>query len=239
MVLSFDFTENATRGQIFDALFSAMDEAQHKRFYEIIERAEVPEKHHHDIGEINKTIDALDAPDQVKNDLRSVYAILAAAEAKVHGCDVSQTHFHEVGKAGGIRNALAICAEFYVLAPEEVVATPIQPGEGEIECAHGVLSLPAPANLIRGFPFAIDNLGGVLAQGTMMIHLGIPQVGKGLLLQGKQRFGRRGFTCGNAFQDLLYSIGFHAPLRSNGNIGTGIIFPLIHYSIATHCCSTA
>ena len=66
MVLSFDFTENATRGQIFDALFSAMDEAQHKRFYEIIERAEVPEKHHHDIGEINKTIDALDAPDQVK-----------------------------------------------------------------------------------------------------------------------------------------------------------------------------
>ena len=106
MVLSFDFTENATRGQIFDTLFNAMDEAQHKRFYEIIERAEVPEKHHHDIGEINKTIDALDAPDQVKNDLRSVYAILAAAEAKVHGCDVSQTHFHEVGKAGGIRNAL-------------------------------------------------------------------------------------------------------------------------------------
>ena len=99
MVLSFDFTENATRGQIFDTLFNAMDEAQHKRFYEIIERAEVPEKHHHDIGEINKTIDALDAPDQVKNDLRSVYAILAAAEAKVHGCDVSQTHFHEVGRA--------------------------------------------------------------------------------------------------------------------------------------------
>ena len=127
MVLSFDFTENATRGQIFDTLFNAMDEAQHKRFYEIIERAEVPEKHHHDIGEINKTIDALDAPDQVKNDLRSVYAILAAAEAKVHGCDVSQTHFHEVGKAGGIRNALAICAEFYVLAPEEVVANPTQP----------------------------------------------------------------------------------------------------------------
>ena len=142
MVLSFDFTENATRGQIFDTLFNAMDEAQHKRFYE--------------------TIDALDAPDQVKNDLRSVYAILAAAEAKVHGCDVSQTHFHEVGKAGGIRNALAICAEFYVLAPEEVVATPIQPGEGEIECAHGVLSLPAPATaaILEGMPLAEPRMGG-------------------------------------------------------------------------------
>ncbi len=39
MVLSFDFTENATRGQIFDTLFNAMDVAQHKRFYEI-QRAE-------------------------------------------------------------------------------------------------------------------------------------------------------------------------------------------------------
>lgn len=162
MVLSFDFTENATRGQIFDTLFNAMDEAQHKRFYEIIERAEVPEKHHHDIGEINETIDALDAPEQVKSDLRSVYAILAAAEAKVHGCDVSQTHFHEVGNAGGIRNALAICAEFYALAPEEVVATPIQPGEGEIECAHGVLSLPAPATaaILEGMPLAEPRMGG-------------------------------------------------------------------------------
>lgn len=106
-------------------------------------------------------------------------------------------------------------------------------------CAALLQRFRNAANLIRGFSFAIDNLGGVLAQGTMMIHLGIPQVGKGLLLQGKQRFGWRGFTCGNAFQDLLYSIGFHAPLRSNRNIGTSIIFPLIHYSIATHCYSTA
>ena len=98
MVLSFDFTENATRGQIFDTLFNAMDEAQHKRFYEIIERAEVPEKHHHDIGEINKTIDALDAPDQVKNDLRSVYAILAAAEAKFMGAMCPKPIFMKWGR---------------------------------------------------------------------------------------------------------------------------------------------
>ncbi len=154
MQISFDFTENATRGQIFDTLFDAMDEAQHKRFYEIIETAKVPEKHHHNIGEVNETIDALHAPQQVKDDLRSVYAILAAAEAKVHGCEVSQTHFHEVGNASGIRNALAICAEFYVLAPESVEATPIQPGAGEIECAHGVLSVPAPATaaILEGMP---------------------------------------------------------------------------------------
>ena len=41
---------------------------------------------------------------------------------------MSQTHFHEVGKAGGIRNALAIAPNSMCLPPEEVVATPIQPG---------------------------------------------------------------------------------------------------------------
>ena len=143
MVLSFDFTENATRGQIFDTLFNAMDEAQHKRFYEIIERAEVPEKHHHDIGEINETIDALDAPEQVKSDLRSVYAILQLPRRRFTGA-MCQTHFHEVGNAGGIRNALAICAEFYVLAPEEVVATPIQPGEGELNALMVCFRCPRP-----------------------------------------------------------------------------------------------
>lgn len=162
MQISFDFTENATRGQIFDTLFDAMNEAQHKQFYEIIDAAEVPEKHHHNIGEVNETIDTLNAPEQVKSDLREVYSILAAAEAKVHGCEVSETHFHEVGNAGGIRNALAICAEFYVLAPEVVEATPIQPGEGEIECAHGVLSIPAPATaaILEGMPLAQLRMGG-------------------------------------------------------------------------------
>ena len=49
-----------------------------------------------------------------------------------------------------------------MLAPEEVVATPIQPGEGEIECAHGVLSLPAPATaaILEGMPLAELRMGG-------------------------------------------------------------------------------
>ena len=100
--------------------------------------------------------------EQVKNDLHEVYEILAKAEAKVHGCKVEETHFHEVGNANGIRNALAICAAFYVIAPQSVTATAIQPGEGEIECAHGVLSLPAPATaaIIEGLPLAQTRLQG-------------------------------------------------------------------------------
>ena len=40
-------------------------------------------------------IDALDASERVKDDLRGIYRILAEAEAAAHGCDVDSTHFHE------------------------------------------------------------------------------------------------------------------------------------------------
>ena len=162
MQLHLDLHENATRGQILDTVLDAMDEKAHATFDDIMAHAVVPDKHHHAIGEVNETIDSLSVPDKVKEDLRGVYAILAQAEATVHGCPVEETHFHEVGNASGIRNALAICTAFYALSPDSVVATPIQTGEGEVECAHGVLSLPAPATaaIIEGLPLAEDKLPG-------------------------------------------------------------------------------
>ena len=163
MQLFFDFRENATRACILDALLDAMDAAQRDRFDAIMASAAIPDRHHHNIVEVNQTIDSLDVPEKVKEDLHGVYGILAAAEAQVHGCEVSDTHFHEVGNANGIRNALAICAAFYALAPETVTATAVQPGSGEIECAHGTLSIPAPATaaiLETGIPLVASRLPG-------------------------------------------------------------------------------
>ena len=162
MQIHLDLHENATRGQILDTLLDNMDEAARKEFDYIVNHAVIADKHHHSIVEVRQSIDALTVPDQVKADLHTVYEILAGAEAKVHGCSVEETHFHEVGNASGIRNALAICAAFYVLSPDEVIATPLQAGEGEIECAHGTLSRPAPATaaIIEDLPWAKNRLPG-------------------------------------------------------------------------------
>ena len=163
MHLFFDFRENATRACILDALLEAMDATQRDRFDAIMDAAVVPDRHHHNLIEVNETIDALDVSEKIKEDLHGVYGILAAAEAQVHGCEVGQTHFHEVGNANGIRNALAICAAFYALAPETVTATAVQPGSGEVECAHGTLTIPAPATaaiLDMGIPLAANRLPG-------------------------------------------------------------------------------
>lgn len=160
--IRFDFRETATRAHILNTLLEAMDSSERQRFEDVMSCATVPEKHHHTVGEVFETIDALSVPDQVKADMRAVYNLLAQAEAQVHGSSVERTHFHEVGNAQGIRNALNICVAFYVLAPCEVLATEVQPGEGEVECAHGVLSIPAPATaaLLRSIPLTQTRLPG-------------------------------------------------------------------------------
>lgn len=162
MKLHFDLTQDATRQHILDTLLDAMDAHQNDRFNEILELTTVPDKHHHNVVEVYETIDGLNVPEQIKEDLHGIYGILAAAEAEVHGCEINQTHFHEVGNASGIRNALAICAAEFVLEPEEITATAIQTGEGEVECAHGTMSIPAPATaaILRGLPLADQKFPG-------------------------------------------------------------------------------
>ena len=156
--ITLDLSQSATRGTLLDQLYGLMDARQHARFHSITDAALVPARHHHDIAEVRATIDSLDVPEEVRADLGAVYAILAQAEATVHGTSVEQTHFHEVGNGSGISNALAICAAFYVLGASKfdalgnpakpaspVASTPVQTGCGQIECAHGLMDVPAPA----------------------------------------------------------------------------------------------
>lgn len=168
MEIELDLTQEATRARLLDQLLALMSPEQRSAYDRIVDGALIPDKHHHSIVEVNDSIDALATDDALKDQVRGVYAILAQAEASVHGCAVDQTHFHEVGNASGIRNALAICAAFYVLAPTRITATPVQTGRGTIECAHGLMDIPAPATaaILEGIPRATPVLEGELCTPT-------------------------------------------------------------------------
>lgn len=168
MELTLNLRENATRAHILDSLLKEMDGAQRESFDALMARAAIPEKHHHGILEVRQSIEALQVPEGLKEHLSGVYEILANAEATVHGCAVEETHFHEVGNASGIRNALAICAAFFVLDPDAVHATPVQTGCGHIECAHGLMDIPAPATaaILEGIPCASPCIEGELCTPT-------------------------------------------------------------------------
>lgn len=170
-VLHFDFTQSATRQAILEQLRDAAGANRASEAHETARAVDIGVDHCHDIGEVNEVIDSLPVSERVRADMRGVYDILAHAEAKVHGCEVEHTHFHEVGNASGIRNALEICLLVSQVVPqgERITATCVQTGSGKVECAHGLMDVPAPATaaiLATGIPTCDELLEGELCTPT-------------------------------------------------------------------------
>ncbi|MDR2721946.1 MAG: LarC family nickel insertion protein [Coriobacteriaceae bacterium] len=164
-----DLTRDARRQYIHADLLGRLDEQARMSVEEQLALAGVPDNHHHDLNEVLETISLLHVSDQVKSDMRAIYRILAEAEAQVHGCEVEKTHFHEVGRASSIMSALGICLAVEALAPEQISATSVQIGSGSVQCAHGLLAIPAPATaaiLATGIPTHETLLEGELCTPT-------------------------------------------------------------------------
>lgn len=126
--------------------------------------------HHHHSGmhEISHIIDGLPVSNQVKADVRAVYALIAEAESHVHNKPVTEIHFHEVGTMDAVADITAVCLLMERLAPEQVVVSPIHVGSGQVKCAHGILPVPAPATayILRGVPIYGGSIQGELCTPT-------------------------------------------------------------------------
>lgn len=126
--------------------------------------------HHHHSGmhEISHIIDDLPVSNQVKADVRAVYALIAEAESHVHNKPVTEIHFHEVGTMDAVADITAVCLLMERLAPEQVVVSPIHVGRGQVKCAHGILPVPAPATayILRGVPIYGGSIQGELCTPT-------------------------------------------------------------------------
>ncbi|EGB15463.1 protein of unknown function DUF111 [Pseudodesulfovibrio mercurii] len=85
---------------------------------------------------------------------RSVRALrlLGQAEAKVHGVDLEQVHFHEIGAVDTLADICGTMLLLDALEAERVVCSPVDLGSGFVQCAHGKMPVPAPAcaELARG-----------------------------------------------------------------------------------------
>lgn len=126
--------------------------------------------HHHGhstLHGIAHIIEDLNAPAKVKADALAVYESIAKAEGEVHGKAVDEIHFHEVGSLDAVADVTAVCMLLNDLNAE-VYASPVNTGSGFVECAHGVLPVPAPAtaNLLRGVPAYSDGTKGELCTPT-------------------------------------------------------------------------
>lgn len=124
--------------------------------------------HHSSLQDIKDLIASLQIPEQVKEDAIQVYTLIAQAEGKVHQTQMDQIHFHEVGTLDAVADVVGVCLLLYELAPEQVIASPVHVGSGQVHCAHGILPVPAPATalLLQGIPMYGGNLEGELCTPT-------------------------------------------------------------------------
>ncbi len=123
---------------------------------------------HHGMVEIRSLIAGLAVSETVKEKALAVYQSIAAAESKVHGAEVDQIHFHEVGSMDAVADVTAVCLLMELLAPEQVIVSPIHVGSGTVLCAHGRLPVPAPATalILEGIPIYGGSVQGELCTPT-------------------------------------------------------------------------
>ena len=123
---------------------------------------------HYSYEDICNLIGTLDLPDTVKKDAYAVYRLIGEAESHAHGAPIEQIHFHEVGSLDAVADVIGCCLLIHLLAPEQILASPVHVGSGHIHCAHGVLPVPAPATayILRGVPIYGGEVDGELCTPT-------------------------------------------------------------------------
>ncbi|WP_121822541.1 nickel pincer cofactor biosynthesis protein LarC [Halostella salina] len=95
--------------------------------------------------EVVEVVEEMNLPEGVLADAKATFRILGEAEAAVHGTDLSETHFHEVGADDAIADVVGAALLLDDLRVDRVVTGPVRAGGGEVEMSHGVYPVPAPA----------------------------------------------------------------------------------------------
>jgi uncharacterized protein (TIGR00299 family) protein len=114
-------------------------------------RAIVVEHTHGDVHDhrpyrtVVQLLQAADIPTVVRERALHTFAVLAEAEAIIHGIDMDEVEFHEVGSVDSIIDVVGVCAALEVLGVDYISCSPIAVGHGTIKMEHGELPNPGPA----------------------------------------------------------------------------------------------
>jgi len=110
--------------------------------------------HHRHLSDIYEIIDRSDLAKNIKDKAKEIFLRLAKAESKMHGVEINEVHFHEVGAVEAIVDIVGSVVGFELLGVERIKASPVHVGRGFVNSAHGKIPVPAPATmeLLQGIP---------------------------------------------------------------------------------------
>jgi uncharacterized protein (TIGR00299 family) protein len=98
--------------------------------------------------DVRALITAAPLAEPVRDRALDVFGRLARAEARAHGTDPDDVHFHEVGALDAIADIVGVCAAVHSLGPDRIVVSPVVVGWGtQVRGSHGAIPVPGPAVL--------------------------------------------------------------------------------------------
>ena len=110
--------------------------------------------HHRKLKDIEEMIGMSGLSGGVKTKALDMFTRIARAEAKVHGKTLYEVHFHEVGAVDSLVDITGAAIALDYLKVDKIISSSVQVGGGFVNCAHGMLPVPAPATveLLSGIP---------------------------------------------------------------------------------------
>jgi pyridinium-3,5-bisthiocarboxylic acid mononucleotide nickel chelatase len=113
--------------------------------------SEPPDRSHREIRTI---LEQSSLTRTVREKCLALFRRLAEVEAAIHGIDVDQVHFHELGATDSIVDIVLAVAGLEGLGVTRLSSGPVPLSRGEVMTAHGKLPVPAPATLklLEGLP---------------------------------------------------------------------------------------
>jgi pyridinium-3,5-bisthiocarboxylic acid mononucleotide nickel chelatase len=124
--------------------------------------------HHRTFADIRKMIESSALSTWVQEKSIAAFRRLAEAEGKVHGQPPDKVHFHEVGAVDSIIDIVGTMIAVESFLPVRIVSSPVNVGQGTLECQHGIYPVPGPAaqELLKGIPIFSNAVTGELTTPT-------------------------------------------------------------------------
>lgn len=140
----------------------------HMHFHEGEDGGHIHTHHHRSFKDIQEIIAKAEMTESARATALKIFTAVAKAEAFVHGKDINEVQFHEVGALDSIVDVLsaAVCYDSIVRANgiEDTIITKVVDGTGTVRCQHGVIPVPVPAVVkiaeFENLPLAVSDRKG-------------------------------------------------------------------------------
>ena len=129
---------------------------------------------HRSYSDIRKLISQSKLTSIVKSNSIEIFKRIAKVEAQIHNTTIQKIHFHEIGGIDSIVDIVGGVWAIESLNLDTIISSPLNVGEGFIDCAHGRLPVPAPATLklLKGIPVFSNGVKAELTTPTGAAMIG-------------------------------------------------------------------